>query len=83
MVFRWMEFALKAVAKPHYRGVTQEKLEECLFLPLGSTAIYPGHAGIESLEAQIQEEQEFEPSWQGRGRVVKDLVSLLFIKQIC
>lgn len=78
-----MEFALKTITKPNYRGVTQEKLKECLFLLLGSTAIYPGHAGIESLEAQIQEEQEFEPSWQGRGGVVKDLVSLLFNKQMC
>ena len=46
----------KSSHKAHYRGVTQEKLEECLFLPLGSTAIYPRACWFESLEARIQEE---------------------------
>lgn len=31
----------KTITKSRCRGITQEELEECLFLPLGSTAVYP------------------------------------------
>lgn len=56
MVLSWIEFALKTIMKPHRRDITQEKLEECLPAIWSPLPYIPVHAGIESVEAQIQAE---------------------------
>lgn len=45
----------KTITKSRYRGITQEKLEEC-FCHWAPLPYIPGHAEIESPEAQVQKE---------------------------
>ena len=83
MVLRWMEFALKQSQSHAIEESLRRSWKNVCFCHWAPLPYIPGHAEIESPEAQVQKEYEFEPSWQERGGVVQDLVSLLFNKQMC